>query len=57
MELGNQLDLTKFFRNSSLPSLFRCSPPLLSPCELMLAWLMSFQLFWLQNCFNYKKLR
>ena len=49
MELGNQLDLiqfTKFFCNSLLPSLFRCSPPLFSDFELMLAWLMSFQLFY-----------
>ena len=48
MELGNQLDLikfTKFFCNSLLPSLFKCSPPLLSPFELMLAWLMSFSHF------------
>lgn len=56
MESGNQLfvkQFTKLFGNNSLPSLFRWNPALLSPFELVFAWLISFQSFCRQNCFKH----
>ena len=37
---------------SRYPSLFRCKPPLFSPFWVMLAWLISFHPFCLENCFS-----
>ena len=43
---------TKFLCNESLPSLFRCKPLLFSPFWVMLAWLISFHPFCLEDCFS-----
>ena len=54
-EPGDRLFFNKFTNllcNESLPSLFRCNPPLLSPFWVILAWPISFHLFCLQNCFS-----